>query len=266
MVLASGGGLGLDIRPDEAAAQAGHVGGAQTVKEHRDEDDDGLDHRLQVQVHTAEDQPGLHHLEQHGPKDRAERAPEPVAEVSREAETAETFEEEEREEPNFFETLETRQTARREETAPRYETRREEIVDEVPEPAYRPRTASIEAETDHAPEEFVAPRAPRAGTPSPEALARLQQAVNRAPRPVADTAAGEGERPRFGINSLINRMTGHGEERAATGQRAEAKPRVQPAVQAPKYSAEPRQQPVAREADPDQERIEIPAFLRRQAN
>jgi cell division protein FtsZ len=37
-------------------------------------------------------------------------------------------------------------------------------------------------------------------------------------------------------------------------------------VQPPVQAAEPRQQPKAREVDPDQERIEIPAFLRRQAN
>ena len=48
-------------------------------------------------------------------------------------------------------------------------------------------------------------------------------------------------------------MTGHAEEAPA------AQPRRQPAMSAP---AQPEDVAV----DPDQERIEIPAFLRRQAN
>jgi cell division protein FtsZ len=104
-----------------------------------------------------------------------------------------------------------------------------------------------------APEAFVAPRAPTAGTPSPEAMARLQAAVSRAPgqQPVAAPAVAEGERPRFGINSLINRMTGA----AAEAQPQREQPQVTPI----------HEEPVA-DADPEQERIEIPAFLRRQAN
>ncbi len=142
---------------------------------------------------------------------------------------------------------------------------------DLPPPAYQPRPAA-EAQPEHTaeqtPEEFVAPQAPKPGTPSPEALARLQQAVNRGPRPAAEKPAQEapqGERSRFGINSFINRMTGHGEERAAP-QQAARQTRQQPPVQAPAPAPEPRQQPAAREADPDEERIEIPAFLRRQAN
>ena len=64
-------------------------------------------------------------------------------------------------------------------------------------------------------------------------------------------------RPRFGINSLINRMTGG----HPAPQQAE---RAAPAVRAqPRLSAEYEEDSAA---DPDQERIEIPAFLRRQAN
>ena len=58
------------------------------------------------------------------------------------------------------------------------------------------------------------------------------------------------EKPRFGINSLINRMTGHAEEVAA--------PAPQP------LREQPQANPV--QADADNEKIEIPAFLRRQAN
>ena len=63
------------------------------------------------------------------------------------------------------------------------------------------------------------------------------------------------EKPRFGIGSLINRMAGHAPEAAAPAERPA--PRQQPQVSA--YDDEP-------ELSADQERIEIPAFLRRQAN
>ena len=137
-----------------------------------------------------------------------------------------------------------------------YDDLREAFADEtddLPPPAYKPRTEPMM----DAPETFVAPRAPAAGTPSPEALARLQAAVSKAPQqqyraPAAPTTH-EGERPRFGINSLINRMTGAG---AHDGQQPS---RAQPQVTAL------REEP-SHDADPEQERIEIPAFLRRQAN
>jgi len=147
-----------------------------------------------------------------------------------------------------------------------------EATDDLPPPVYRPQVAEFQPQPDVAQadpvEAFVAPKAPMAGTPSPEALARLQAAVQNAPAaaprqaaaPAAPMAAHhatdldakpEAERSRFGINSLINRMTGHGHESAP-----QATARQQPAVQA--------QEPAA--TDPDQDRIEIPAFLRRQAN
>lgn len=124
-------------------------------------------------------------------------------------------------------------------------------TDDLPPPAYTPRA---EPQFDDA-EAFVAPRAPAAGTPSPEAMARLQAAVSKAPgyapQPAAAPAAAEEDRPRFGINSLINRMTGA----AAEAQPQREQPQVTPIHEEP-----------AAEADPEQERIEIPAFLRRQAN
>ena len=127
------------------------------------------------------------------------------------------------------------------------------VTDDLPPPAYTPRAEPTVTEA----ESFVAPRAP--GTPSPEALARLQAAVNRAPGQGASAAqhraqeqATEAEKPRFGINSLINRMTGAQAE-ASAAQPARAQPEVTPLRQDP-------------EANEDQDRIEIPAFLRRQAN
>ena len=140
------------------------------------------------------------------------------------------------------------------------------VEDDLPPPAYQPQAAQRQETIDAAPEEFVAPRAPAPGTPSPEALARLRQTVhNNRPTQEADVPQAE-EKNRFGINSLINRMTGHEQAQkpaapqAAAPQQAPrpaAAPRVQPQVS----SAQPQQQP-----DADQERIEIPAFLRRQAN
>ena len=130
-----------------------------------------------------------------------------------------------------------------------------QVEDDLPPPAYQPRP-----ETQFAPAEaFVAPRAPAPGTPSPEALARLEAAVRKPSAPVAPAApapAAEAEAPRrgFGINNLINRMTGHADAEPAQP----APTRAQPQVHATREEA--------KAADPEQERIEIPAFLRRQAN
>ncbi len=140
--------------------------------------------------------------------------------------------------------------------------------DDLPPPAYQPQ-APREETIDAAPEAFVAPRAPAPGTPSPEAMARLKAAVHgsqpaAAPAPAAQAQAED--KPRFGINSLINRMTGH----AADGQPQPARPDATPAPRsaAPAPRAQPQMGNAMAEpqADADQERIEIPAFLRRQAN
>ncbi|MEM6609878.1 MAG: cell division protein FtsZ [Pseudomonadota bacterium] len=142
---------------------------------------------------------------------------------------------------------------------------------DVPAPAYRPepeavaaaptavnpaRTAAEAAGPGFAGTSFAAPPARH----SPESLARLRAAIQKAP-PSPNT--GQREEPqakgsRFGINTLINRMTGHGDETAPVQQ---AERRVPPMATA----APP---PVMDEqaVDPEQERIEIPAFLRRQAN
>ncbi|SPH21814.1 Cell division protein FtsZ [Ascidiaceihabitans donghaensis] len=145
--------------------------------------------------------------------------------------------------------------------------------DDLPPPAYQPRVEAFEPqpELEAEPQAFVAPRAPAPGTPSPEALARLRAAAQKAAPQAEQQAAPQAapsqpaaeERPRFGINSLINRMTGHAEQGA---ERAPQQPAVrqQPPVQQ-QAAAAPAPRP-AEAADPEQERIEIPAFLRRQAN
>ncbi|MHC0054095.1 cell division protein FtsZ [Actibacterium sp. D379-3] len=136
--------------------------------------------------------------------------------------------------------------------------------DEVPAPAYQPRAAEPVAYAAPEPAEeeaFVAPRPRTPGTPSPEALARLQAAVSKAPRSSGAPLRAEEPAPqaqadkaRFGIGSLINRMAGHGHEAPARG--------GQPLRQQPPLHGHPDDA----ELDPEQERIEIPAFLRRQAN
>jgi cell division protein FtsZ len=98
----------------------------------------------------------------------------------------------------------------------------------------------------------------RAGEPSPEALARLQRAVQNVPKAQPMAAAAEprlreaDRGSRLTINSLIHRMTGQvGREDGPLRPRA----------------AEPgRGAPDAGFEDKERERVDIPAFLRRQAN
>jgi cell division protein FtsZ len=133
--------------------------------------------------------------------------------------------------------------------------------DDLPPPAYRPAPAPRPEPVAEAPQP-VAPRGAQApGTPTPEALARLRAMASRAaearaadPRAPAQAPAqgGPAEKPRFGINSLINRMTGTSAEAQA------------PAAP-PRTAAQPRQAYEA-QPEPEAERADIPAFLRRQAN
>ena len=138
--------------------------------------------------------------------------------------------------------------------------------DDLPPPAYQPSTPAFEPAAHYEEDEteaFVAPKAPAPGTPSPDALARLQAAAQRvnggqsARQEDTQPEPAEVERPRFGINSLIGRMTGGNGGGEAPAQPARRQPTMQ--SPAPSHAAEP-------EAETDQDRIEIPAFLRRQAN
>ncbi len=147
--------------------------------------------------------------------------------------------------------------------APAYQPAAARAMPPQPQPAARPAPASIEADAS----DFVAPRRGPVGTPSPEALARLREAVSKTPSPQARQAAAqpatraeEPPRSRFGLGSLIGRMAGGAAD-------------PQPAPQAQAQAPAPRMQPqppahAAYEDDQDheQDRIEIPAFLRRQAN
>ena len=126
-------------------------------------------------------------------------------------------------------------------------------ADDLPPPAYQPEPPAFEPSIEEEDEAaaFVAPMKPAPGTPSPEAMARLQSAVAKQPSAPQAAPQAAAEKARFGINSLIGRMTGGGE------------PAEQQAV---------RRQPPVQSFEEDQanaetdERIEIPAFLRRQAN
>ncbi|NOC44078.1 cell division protein FtsZ [Ruegeria sp. HKCCD7559] len=183
--------------------------------------------------------------EAHVAADTAEPAPQP----------------EENREPSLFEAAE-------EPAQPQFQPRVERDDDGLPPPAYQPRVAEFEPQPEHvepAPEAFVAPRGHAAGTPSPEALQRLQAAVQKVPsapqrpaaprQPEAVSQPEHEERSRFGFNRLIDRMTGHASDTPAQ------LPRQQPVLRQSEATA-----PLQEEADPDQDRIEIPAFLRRQAN
>ncbi len=100
--------------------------------------------------------------------------------------------------------------------------------------------------------------APEAGTPSQDALARLRAAVNKVPKPeVQEEPAPAPEQPAhnpFAINKLINRMTGHAHSDNPPNTR-----RQPPIHEEPQQTYEDIQ-------EDEQERVEIPAFLRRQAN
>ncbi len=124
----------------------------------------------------------------------------------------------------------------------------EDAEGDLPPPAYRPapRPAPVVAAPAAfaaTPESFVAPRPRVAGQPSPETLARLREVAAKGPRAVPGAERGGAAAARRpGLGSLIGRMTGHAEPGAGHGGAA--------------FEAEA----------PQDERIEIPAFLRRQAN
>jgi cell division protein FtsZ len=198
-------------------------------------------------------------------------------------------------EPSLFESLEVQQVAAQETAEEVFEEIEDNGQHGLPQPAYQPQVPAFQPQVDAVEEQpgasFVAPKAPAPGTPSPDAIVRLQAAAARAQgqqpmaksvpaqapvqaapapqpqhRPAAASASHEAEpqseQRRFGLNSLIHRMTGS----AAETQAAKPQPvRQQPPVQ--QRAAAPQPQPVQQqESDAEQDRIEIPAFLRRQAN
>ncbi|MEM7642784.1 MAG: cell division protein FtsZ [Pseudomonadota bacterium] len=157
--------------------------------------------------------------------------------------------------PSFFDAVDQEEAEEAQTADDFFGTRERVPSDDVPSRAYRPAPAPEPVAAAEPPQAtFTAPRP--AMTAAPEAMERLRAAVQRnngeaaAPAPVAPVrpAAASADSARFGIGSLINRMTGTAADAP---------------VQRPAAAAPPAPAP---QADPEEERIEIPAFLRRQAN
>ena len=137
-----------------------------------------------------------------------------------------------------------------------------EKSDDLPPPVYSEQPLAQEKEKIA--EGFVAPKPLPPGTPSEQAMSRLRKAVQRAPGynnnlVQKDEDQDQVEKPRFGIGSLINRMSGNDSEKSRLGSRSPLKTSV---PEAPPVEVQEEDQ----NSDPEQERIEVPAFLRRQAN
>ncbi|WP_299349836.1 cell division protein FtsZ [uncultured Shimia sp.] len=169
-------------------------------------------------------------------------------------------------EPSLFGELDAERVAAEEQMEDIFEAPQVAAEDELPAPIYeaQPKVAPFAPQPEAYYEEdelegYVAPKAAPLGTPSPDVLQRLKAAADKAPSAQprmadpAPQAADDGKRGGFGLNSLIGRMTGHGE----APRPAQPQMRQQPTVQAAQPEAE---------MDEEQDRIEIPAFLRRQAN
>ncbi|MGB0927128.1 MAG: cell division protein FtsZ [Pikeienuella sp.] len=116
-------------------------------------------------------------------------------------------------------------------------------------------SAQTPAASEPAAPSFIAPRAVQPGDQFAEEPARAPEPVAEV-EPVEEVV--EEDKSRFGINSLIHRMTGAAR---ASGGGGAPMPRREPGQAAPAA----RQAPASSEDDEDM-RMEIPAFLRRQAN
>ncbi|MGP9805600.1 cell division protein FtsZ [Paracoccus sp. NSM] len=145
------------------------------------------------------------------------------------------------------------------------------VEDDMPQPAYQPKEApranAVRIEDDAS--AFVAPRAPRPGQPAPEVMDRLRRAVEnhgQASRPAAPQPQAQQPNSRMsGLGRMLERMAGHGGEGAAKPPASSIAERVSERV-----AVRARQQEADFDdlASPDnaQDNVEIPAFLRRQAN
>ncbi|MDA7425253.1 cell division protein FtsZ [Thalassococcus lentus] len=234
--------------------------------------DDGMEGVMRVSVVATGIDASVSHAETPLPRrslaqplkqpEQIEETPAPAAAAAVAAAAPAAQPEPQVEEPSLFEGMNTEQAAAQDQMEDIFE---EEATDDLPPPAYQPQVAAFQPREDTLeaqPEDFVAPQAPAAGTPSADTLARLKAAAARnqaAPaQPAAAPAApaAEADKPRFSVNSLIGRMTGGAQDPAPAAARRQQPP-MQAHTPAPVQDAEP---------DADQEKIEIPAFLRRQAN
>ncbi|RJL06371.1 cell division protein FtsZ [Paracoccus aestuarii] len=151
--------------------------------------------------------------------------------------------------------------------------------DDMPQPAYQPKEAgrqtAVRIEDDAS--AFVAPRAPqgsRAGQPTPEVMDRLRRAVDnhgrgnapQQPQPQQSPAQSTASRM-SGLGRMLERMAGHGGDQSSA---------QKPAASSIAERVSERVAVRARQQDTDfddlaspesgKDNVEIPAFLRRQAN
>ncbi|MBC9248230.1 cell division protein FtsZ [Paracoccus sp. 11-3] len=171
--------------------------------------------------------------------------------------------------------------------APAADTRAEPVVqqklieDDMPQPAYQPkepaRAAAVRIEDDS--QDFIAPRptAGNRGQAAPEVMDRLRRAVEhhgerqqaaRQPQqqePARGAVAGQGRMA--GLSRMLERMAGHGGEQPPASKPAASSiaERVSDRVAARARQQETDFDDLA-SPDADQDQVEIPAFLRRQAN
>ncbi len=181
------------------------------------------------------------------PEAPAEEKVEEVAEVAMEEAAAEPENREQREERTLFDEVLAESTPAEQATN-----------DDLPPPAYRPERPDIR-------EQATAPT-PTMGQPSAETLARLHAAVSKVPKedtyqrsaPRAEAKYEEEKPSGFRLKNMISKMTGH-----RTDHRFEelAEARKQPSVSHRNFD---RSSEAEEETDGDN--VEIPAFLRRQAN
>lgn len=150
-------------------------------------------------------------------------------------------------------------------------------VDDIPAPVYeaqpqmqQPMAAAPRAPSyDQPAHDIVASQPQFASKARPEVLARLREAIQkdvaRPAAPAQPQPQPEAHKARLSLGSLINRMTGHAEE--AHGMTERRQPAMTGTIP-PRPVQQPIQHAIPDEGivDPEQERIDIPAFLRRQAN
>ena len=137
----------------------------------------------------------------------------------------------------------------------------QKLPDDMPPPAYSENAA---AERAVPVESFVAPKPTPPGTPSRQAMERLRNAVQKSPENKSrqlqrDEDQDQAERPRFGIGSLINRMSGNDSDKINSLGSRQSKDALP-------VSEHKETETESDSLDAEQERIEVPAFLRRQAN
>jgi cell division protein FtsZ len=135
-----------------------------------------------------------------------------------------------------------------------------DAADDMPAPAYQPEVQDLQSDifAEAAEEAMVAPQRPL-GEPSQDTLDRLRSAVEKVPsqepllanrRPVEEAAPAKAG---FRLRDVISRISGYsGDENAEHHEHGE-----------PSYD---RSEPSMAQEDPEMDNVEVPAFLRRQAN